>query len=576
MTRSRTSLLICVLLSLSVGLMPSTTVWAQASPVEKLVSGTPDGVLGFIAISGGDNIKTAFDKTVTARLWRDPGVQSFIEALELGLLANLTDREDDPEAAQAIEMIRGSIRLALTRPLVIGVAQKEAQDGPPIFGFAMLDAGPRKAEIVSALAKLESIAGEGNIVDVQVGSLTMHGPKDPGGVPGYWGWAGDHLILSVNDGTGLAMKNLQSGSAQALSQIQKVPGGGDAFVIHLNKEKIFDLLDIIARMQGGEEEFGKIKAVIKELGLDNLKTLTARVGFDGKDTVGGSLIEVPTPRKGLFTHLKTIDLEMFDAVDAGAMAASAFNVDMGGLYDTIMQAIKTVAGENFAEVEQGIAGLEAQLQIKIRDGLLKSLEGPMVVYSMPGGPATGSPQGAFALVAKLRDAEAWEKSITALGQFAAAASEGMVQVSSQPQGDKTVHTWTVLPLAMAQIMPSWSIVGDRVVIASNPTFLKSGIDQLGSGGKSIRDTEGFKNATANLPDNLVSFRYNDTKVQFNQMMMGVQQFWPMVTMYATKAGFKLPVVLPNLSHIAEYMGPSYEYSWFDNQGIRSRSRAVGL
>ena len=152
----------------------------------------------------------------------------------------------------------------------------------------------------------------------------------------------------------------------------------------------------------------------------------------------------------------------------------------------------------------------------------------------------------------------------------------MVQVSSQPQGDKTVHTWTVLPLAMAQIMPSWSIVGDRVVIASNPTFLKSSLDQLGSGGKSIRDTEGFKKATANLPDNLISFRYNDTKVQFNQMMMGIQQFWPMVTMYATKAGFKLPVVLPNLSHIAEYMGPSYEYSWFDNQGIRSRSRAVGL
>ena len=576
MTRPRTTLLICVVLSLSVGLMPSKAVLGQTSPVEKLVSGTPDGVLGFIATSGGDNIKTAFDKTVTARLWRDPGVQNFIGELEKGLLAKMTGGSTGPEAAQAIEMVRSSVHLALTRPLVIGVAQKEAQDGPPIYGFAMLDAGPRKAEIVSALAKLEAIADEGDIVDVQVGSLTMHGPKDPGGVPGYWGWAGDHLILSVNDDTGLAMKNLQGGGAQALSQLQKVPGGGDALAIHLNKDKIFGLLELIAKMEEGEEEFGAVKSVINELGLGNLKSLTARVGFDGKDTVGGSLIEVPAPRTGLFTHLKTIDLDMFDAVDAGAMAASAFNVDMGGLYDTIMKAIKTVAGEDFAEVEQGIAALETQLQIKIRDGLLKSLEGPMVVYSMPGGPATGSPQGAFGIVAKLTDATLWEQSITALGQFAAAASDGMVQVSSQPQGDKTVHTWTVLPLAMAQVMPTWCVVGDKVVIASNPTFLKSGIDQLGSGGKSICDTEGFKKATANLPDHLISFRYNDTKVQFNQMMMGVQQFWPMVTMYATKAGFKLPVVLPNLSHIAEYMGPSYEYSWFDNQGIRSRSRAVGL
>ena len=572
MTRSRTNLLICVLLSF---ILP-TAVFAQSSPVEKLVSGTPDGVMGFIATSGGDHIKTAFDKTVTARLWRDPGVQSFIEALEKGLMGKITGGSDNAEAAPVIDMVRGYIRLALKRPVVIGVAQKQTQDGPPIYGFAMLEAGPRKSEIVSAVTNLEAMIGVDNIVDVQVGSLTMHGPKDPGGVPGYWGWNGDHFIISVNDATGLAMKNLKGDGSQALSQIQKVSEGGDALVIHINKDKIFGLLEMIAKMEGGEEEFGAIKSVIKELGLDNLKSLTARVGFDGKDTVSGSLLEIPAPRTGLFTHLKTIDLEMFDAVDAGAMAASAINIDMGGLYDTIFKAIKTVAGEDFAEVEQGIAAIEEQLQIKIRDGLLKSLEGPMVVYSMPASPSTGSPQGAFAIVAKLRDAKAWEQSLTALGQFAAAASEGMVQVSSQPQGDKTVHTWTVLPLAMAQVMPTWCVVGDKVVIASNPTFMTSGINQLDSGTKSIRSTEGFKKATANLPGNLISFRYNDTKTQFNQTMMAMQQFWPMVTMYAQKAGFKLPVVLPNLSHIAEYMGPSYEYSWFDNQGIRSRSRAVGL
>jgi hypothetical protein len=372
------------------------------------------------------------------------------------------------------------------------------------------------------------------------------------------------------------MKHLQDGAAPALRQVQKVQGADDALVVHLNKEKIFNLLEIIAKMENSEEAFGDIKTIIKELGLDNLKSLTTRMGFDGKDTVGGSLLEIPAPRTGLFTNLKTINLEMFDAVDAGAMAASAFNVDLGGLYDTAMKTIKTVVGEEFAEIEQGIAGLEAQLQIKIRDGLLKSLEGPMVVYSMPGGAATGSPQGAFAIVAKLRDAKLWEQSINALGQFAAAASEGMIQVSSQSQGDKTIHTWTVLPLAMMQVMPCWCAVGDKLIIASNPTFLNSGIDQLGPGKKSIRSTEGFKKATANLPDNLISFRYNDTKAQFNQMMMSIQQFWPMATMYATKAGFKLPAGLPNLSHITEYMGPSYQYSWLDDQGIHARSRAVGL
>lgn len=576
MTRSRTNFLICVLLSFSVVFGVSSTVFGKVSPAQKLVSTSPDGVLGFISTSGGDSIKPALDQTVTGQLWNDPGVKSFIDALEKGLLAKITGGSDDPEATQAIDMVRSSIRLALTRPLIIGVAQKEAQGGPPIYGFAMLDAGPRKAEITSALAKLEALAGEGNIVDVQVGSLTMHGPKDTGGVPGYWGWNGNHLIFSINDGSGLAMKNLKAGNAPALRQIQKVPASGDALLIHLNKDKIFDLLNMIAQMEGGEEEFGMIKTVIKELGLDKLKTITARMGFDGKDTVRSSLIEMPAPRTGLMTNFKTIDLKMFDAVDASAMGALAFNCDVGGLYDTIMNAIKTVAGEDFAEVEQGIAMIEQQLQIKIRDGLLKSLSGPMVAYSMPGGPATGSPQGAFALVAQLEDQALWEQSITALGQFAAAASDGMVQISSQQQGDKTMHTWTVLPLAMMQVMPSWCVVDNKVVIASNPTFLKSGIEQLGPGKKSIRSTAGFKKATAKLPDNLTSLRFNDAKVQFNQLMMGLQQFWPMATMYAQKAGFKLPVVLPNLTHIAEKMGPAYEYTWFDDQGIHFYFRSVGL
>ncbi|OHB75317.1 MAG: hypothetical protein A2Z25_11520 [Planctomycetes bacterium RBG_16_55_9] len=563
------------MLSLSIGFAPSQTVLGQVSPAEKLASAAPDDILAFIATSGGDSIKPAFDKTVTARMWRDPGVQSFIASVEQGLLAKITGGSTDPNALKAVENVRSSIRLALTRPLVIGVAQKQVQGGPPIYGFAIIDAGPRKAEIVSALAKLEAMAGEGNIVDVPVGSLTMHGPKDPGGVPGYWGWSGNHFVFSINDGTGLAMKHLQGGGPAA-SQLQKVPGAGDMLAIHVNAQKVLEIASGFAQMQGAGDKFQIIQAVINELGLGNLKALTVRVGFEGADCVSSSLVEIPEPRTGLFASQKTVTLDMFDAVDPGAMSATAFNYDMAGLYDTVMKAVKAATGEKFAEVEKAIAGIEAQLQIKIRDGLLKSLGEPMVFYSMPGGPATGSPQGVFALVGKLTDAKQWEQSITALGQFAAASSNGMVQVSSQPQGDRTMHTWTVLPLAMAQIMPSWCAVGDKIVIASNPTFLGSAVNQLSPGKPSIRGTEGFKKVTANLPNNLISLRYDDSKAQFNQIMMSLQQFWPMATMMATKAGFKLPVVLPNLSHIAEYMGPAVQYSWSDAQGIHSHSRQVGL
>jgi prepilin-type processing-associated H-X9-DG protein len=59
-------------------------------------------------------------------------------------------------------------------------------------------------------------------------------------------------------------------------------------------------------------------------------------------------------------------------------------------------------------------------------------------------------------------------------------------------------------------------------------------------------------------------------------MTAVQQFWPMATMFASKAGLKLPFVLPQLSHIAQDMGPSCQYSWFDARGLRSHYRGAGI
>ena len=47
-------------------------------------------------------------------------------------------------------------------------------------------------------------------------------------------------------------------------------------------------------------------------------------------------------------------------------------------------------------------------------------------------------------------------------------------------------------------------------------------------------------------------------------------------MFAAKAELKLPVILPNLSHIAQDMGASCQYSWFDDSGLRSRYRGPGL
>jgi len=568
---------VCVQLLLMSLVCPSKVESAN-SAAEKLLTMMPDDVVGFVATSGGDDLKPAFEKTIMSRIWNDAGVITFREAIKKELMAKAAQEMAELNDT-GVDLIEGIIRQVTARPLVIGVAQKDTAQGPPLYGFAILDAGPRKAEMAASLAKLESFADEGDIVEIEIGSAKLHGPKDPGDVPGYWGWVGNYFVFAVNDGKGLALKYVQGNNSRpAPACLQNVPGTGDALVVHFNREKVFNILGMIAGMEGGqgEEEFAAIKAAIRELGLNNIKSFTERVGFDGPDIVGNCFMEMPQPRTGIFANFKTINLSMFDMADPGAISATAVNCDIAGIYDTVMKTARNVIGDDFSEVEQGIAAIEAELNFKIRQGLLESLSGPMLFYVLPGGVTMQSPQGGFVIIAKLKDAKLWEDSLTALGKFAAEKSEGMVQVSSQVQEGRTVYTWAVMPLAMAQVMPSWTVVGDQVVVGSNPALLTSAVSQINSGTNSIRSTDGFSKVTAKLPADLLSFKYGDSKLQFTQLTTALQQFWPMATMFASNAGVKLPFVLPQLSHIAQDMGPSCQYSWFDAQGLRSYYRGAGI
>jgi hypothetical protein len=548
------------------------------SAAEQLLTTMPDDVVGFVATSGADDLKPAFEKTILGRIWNDPGVQTFREAVRKSLLDRAEQQMPQLSNTGVFELAQNIFNQVTARPFMVGVAQKDAAQGLPFYAFAILDAGPRKAEITASLTKLESFAGEGEIVEIQIGSVKMHGPKNAiDHPPVYWGWVGNYFVFAINDGTGLAMKYVQGGdSRSAPAYLQSVPGYGDAFIVHVNREKAFQIISTIAMMSGGQQHFGLVEAAIKGLGLDNIKSLTERAGFDGPDIACNCLLEMPQPRTGLLAQFKPIDLSMFDMADPCAISATVVNCNLAGIYDTIMDTARTVLGNDFTEVEQGITTIESEMNFKIRQGLLESLSGPMLSYALPGGATLQSPQGGFVIVAGLKDAKLWDDSLTALGKFAAAKSEGVVQVSSQVQDGLTVQTWAIVPLAMAQIMPSWTVLGDKVVIGSNPALLKLAVDQIKTGTKSIRSTEGFKKVTAKLPANLISFKYGNSKLQFTQLMTVLQQFWPMATMAASNAGIKLPFVLPQLSHIARDMGPSCQYSWFDDQGLRSHYDGAGI
>jgi prepilin-type processing-associated H-X9-DG protein len=125
----------------------------------------------------------------------------------------------------------------------------------------------------------------------------------------------------------------------------------------------------------------------------------------------------------------------------------------------------------------------------------------------------------------------------------------------------------------------WSIVKDYAVIGSSAGVYEAAVKRMTASGedhKSIRDTEGYKEVAAKLPDGLVAMSYTDSQTQYTQTMVQLQQFWPMAVMFAAKAGVTLPAMLPQLGPIIKDMKPSSRLIWMGPDGLYSQYRGPGV
>ena len=287
-----------------------------AAPVEELTKRLPDGVIGFVATSGGDALKDDFAKTSLGRICNDPGVRQLRSSDRDSTAGQAQEKGGGPDVKQ-IHMAAGMVQLVLGRPLVLGVAPLlgpvQNKEQPPIYAFAILDAGTRKAEFEGMVKALESLAGAGAIADVNVGSAKMRGPKGSP-VPVYWGWSGDYLVVAANDAAGAALQYVQKPRAAAPEYLKKVPAG-DALVVHAEVQKALALVDAVVRPKDAKVA-DTVTAVLKDLGLSGVRTFTSRVGFAGPDLVASCFLEVPGPRTGLLATFKPADLTLMDMVDA--------------------------------------------------------------------------------------------------------------------------------------------------------------------------------------------------------------------------------------------------------------------
>ncbi len=555
------------------------------SAAEKLSSRLPEGTIGFAATGGFEQLKPAFNQSSLGQLWNNPGVQAFYAQTRDAIVARIKleiAKSGDQGAESLVSILPKLVEEIIQCPVAVGFVEVPAQDSTKMpFGvMAIVEAGKRKEKIQPLIDQIEKLAGDA-IVDKTIGDMSLRTVKDSGDVPVVWGWYKDSFVLMVNNASGDWLGGLKTPSGKP-SRLAGVPGYGDLFALYCDFQKIGGIVTRAAEADGKKEKRDQVRKVLDTLGLLKVQSLTARVGFSGKDMIMDKWIQVPAPQTGLFSALKPVDMKLLARTDARSMTTATWNVDLAILYDVIFKAINAVAPEaEQQDIQKAIADVETQAGIKIRNGLLASIDGSMVVQSYPSLVISEVPTGGFALVAGLKDAALFEQQINALiERFGKDLKPEVLQIRTGKLEGGQSQTFLISPaLSLVQIVPNWTVADNRLILTTNPNLTTIILKQYVADKPafaSLGDDKAFQTLTAKLPSGIACFKYSDTAVSAKQVYQQLQQVWPMAMGIASGQGLALPVSLPDIQEQLKGLGKSVAYGYLDNDGLHGHYQGSGL
>jgi hypothetical protein len=130
--------------------------------------------------------------------------------------------------------------------------------------------------------------------------------------------------------------------------------------------------------------------LIDQLGIDNLKSITYHLGFEGRNTRSTLSIRVPGKRTGLLGALvpeRTLDAGQLPPLPPDASSVYVFHLDAGELFDLAVQALEIASaaagGNDDKQVQTAIQDFNRRVGIDVRKDLLGSLGARTALYSSP-------------------------------------------------------------------------------------------------------------------------------------------------------------------------------------------------
>lgn len=546
---------------------------ALATGAESLVNRMPDQTFFFAATSGADALAEPFAQTHLGLICADNQVRQFADSI----IRQLTAKADVPEDAKVLQQALPLAKALIRRPILIGGLPSPAGAEPDVAFYALIEAGQAKTEIDPLI--------EGLFTDRELqphtrlmGSLSVRVLPLDGETDLYWGWQDTLLVVAVNDSDGRVIRGLRPASYRRPQELDGVSERGDALVFWADAPRLLALAKTSLDAEN-PDAWANVQTVLSQLGLANVGRLIARAGFEEKNIRSESLIEIPAPHTGLLAAPYALDPALLCLADPKAFDATAVAIRLDYLYDTLLSTIRAAAPDEYPEIETQIRQTEQQLGFLFKQDFLASFTGSCLVYTLPPWSNPEIPTGGAVAIAQLKSPESLNKCFAALLTLAQEqAPADQLQIQSRDINGTEAQIIMNPALSMMQIMPCWTIAGNHLVVATHPSLAASALTRLAAAqpADSFCAHPQYPQMQSRFPANPFFLSCVDTSTQLRQALTQIQQFWPMLSMAASKEGIRLPMMLPNLDAYIKNLPPAVNYSVLTARGLESVYVGPGL
>lgn len=553
------------------------------SSAERLSSCLPDGTIGFLAFSGGEQLGSALFGSSLGQFRHYSGLGSFCMGIRNMLITETQKKITQSEKARSSgfsTLLAQLMAYASGCPTVIAIVENPAGNSlsMPYGLLVVVEAGKWKDKMQENIWYLEDIAGHDQIVAWTNGGFAFRTLRESGNTPIIWGWDRDTLVLMINYTSAEWLKGFRSPNPRP-SPLSGLANNGDWIAVHCECQKIGRALSGILGWIDDGDPYGRAINFVDALVLQNLQSVTIRAGFARKDLIVDYRLRVPARLKGAISALKQVDRQEFDRMDARSMSAGVCRVDWALLYDGLFKNNGT--GTDRQDMRNAIARLETKAGFRIRDNLLTALDGTLSVQIFPAGDNPEFPMGGLALEIGVKDAATVERQLSWLaGALTKDLSPGVVEWRTQTLEGGRAQTLMISPaLATAEVVPNWVVAGNRLVLTTSPNLTTAVLKANDGENPAFHPLSGdtaFNALTSKAPSQAVYIKYSDSAIIAQQIDAQLQQVWPLIMGIGIEQGINLPMTAPDIKKQAKRLGKGLSYGYCDNDCLYGHYQGSGI